>query len=97
MFLEFNVVPCIVMAIGLGFIPSLRRPNAENRLFIFICVEILFIAIYYFFGKPTLQMVRSDIIMQQASAASTFIFIFIYKVKGAPAKQQAVAVKKKMA
>jgi hypothetical protein len=94
LFLEFNALPCLLMALGLSFIPALRRPNAENRLFIFICVEALFITLYYFYGRPTILMVRSDVIMQQASAVSTFIFIFIYKVKGAPAAKDIVAKKK---
>ncbi|TWI97099.1 hypothetical protein JN11_03559 [Mucilaginibacter frigoritolerans] len=97
LFIKFNALPWALIAIILSFIPSLRKPSTENRLLIFILAEIVFITLYHFFAQPAILLIRSDLIMQQASAVATFIFIFIYKVEGAPAKQQAVAVKKKMA
>jgi hypothetical protein len=96
LFLRANAASWVLMALAMTLIPSLKKSSTENRLLIFICVEIVFIALYHFFSKPVIMLVRSDLIMQQASAVATFIFIFIYKVKGAVVTQ-AAAVKKKMA
>ena len=99
LFTRSNAASWVLMALALTFIPSLRKPTTENRLLIFVCVEIVFIALYHFFYKPLVLLVRSDLIMQQGSAVATFIFIFVYKVKGAvvPAAKKAPAKKKKKA
>jgi hypothetical protein len=94
LFVRFNCPSWVLMAIVLKFFPSLRKPSIENRLFIFICVEIVFFAIYHFFTNPAIFFLRSDLIMQQGSAVATFIFIFIYKVKDAAPAQKAVGKKK---
>jgi hypothetical protein len=94
LFIEFNAVAWVLMAIVLTLIPSLRKPSGENRLLIFICVEIVFVAMYHFLSKPPILMERHDLIMQQASAIATFVFIFVYKIKGTVVTQKAAAKKK---
>jgi hypothetical protein len=93
LFVRFNCPSWVLMTLVLIFVPSLKKPSIENRLFIFICVEIVFFLMYHFVTNPPVLFMRSDLIMQQASAIATFIFIFFYKVKGAVATQKATAKK----
>lgn len=96
LFVRFNAPSWVLMTIVLGMVPSLRKPSIENRLIIFICVEVVFVALYHSFNNQIVMLLRSDLIMQQGSALATLIFIFIYKIKEVAATQK-ITAKGKMA